>query len=203
MTSPVLPREDVAANRRQALILAAFGRIATEGFEGLRTRDVAADVGVNIATLHYYFPTKEALIRGVVGHAMRRFRDTLPDDGTPAEQLRAHLVALRRLILEDHQLFAVLGELALRSARDPAIAAIMQAIEDAWPATLRDLIRRGVEQGCLDADLDSEGVAALLVAAIKGISVPSVAPSRAQRVDRTFRQIERWLGLAPTDRINK
>src|SRR5438034_4923895 len=116
--------------RQEELVAAAYRLVASRGFEGLRTRDVAGAVGLNIATLHYYFPTKEALIRGVVGHAMRRFRDTLPDDGTPAEQLRAHLVALRRLILEDHQLFAVLGELALRSARDPAIAAIMQAIED-------------------------------------------------------------------------
>ena len=38
---------------RQALIGAAYQRIANDGFEGLRTRDVAADVGVNIATLHY------------------------------------------------------------------------------------------------------------------------------------------------------
>ena len=51
-------------SRRHDLVQAAFRGIAERGFEGLRTRDVAADAGVNIATLHYYFPTKEALIRG-------------------------------------------------------------------------------------------------------------------------------------------
>jgi AcrR family transcriptional regulator len=55
-------------------VLAAFSQIAEHGFEGLRTRDVAAEVGVNIATLHYYFPTKESLIRGVLEHAMGRRR---------------------------------------------------------------------------------------------------------------------------------
>jgi len=59
--------------RREALVLAAYRRLAEAGFEGLTTRDVADEVGVNIATLHYYFPSKEALIRGVVGHAMGRF----------------------------------------------------------------------------------------------------------------------------------
>ena len=74
MTFAAEPRAD----RRQALVAAAFRRIASDGFEGLRTRDVAADVGVNIATLHYYFPIKEASIRGVIGFAMQRFAATMP-----------------------------------------------------------------------------------------------------------------------------
>src|SRR5205807_7131455 len=72
-------------DRRHALVAAAFGQIAERGFEGLRTREVAAEAGVNIATLHYYFPTKEALIRGVVAHAMGRFRSTLAPHGSPDE----------------------------------------------------------------------------------------------------------------------
>ena len=45
----------------------AYRRLAKAGFEGLSTRDIAADVGVNVATLHYYFPTKVALVRALVG----------------------------------------------------------------------------------------------------------------------------------------
>jgi AcrR family transcriptional regulator len=41
------------AKRRQELVLAAFHQIAERGFEGLRTREVAAEARVNIATLHY------------------------------------------------------------------------------------------------------------------------------------------------------
>ena len=70
-----IPRK-VPEQRRQDLVLAAFELLAEKGFEGLRTRDVAARAGVNIATLHYYFPTKEALIGGVVEHVMTRFRST-------------------------------------------------------------------------------------------------------------------------------
>src|SRR5262245_40427072 len=117
---------ETTSDRRQALVRAAFARIAREGFEGLRTRDVAADVGVNVATLHYYFPAKEALIRAVFGLAMRKFGATMPTTGSPAEQLRGHLAALRQLLKEDRELFAVMGELALRAPRDPAIATIMR-----------------------------------------------------------------------------
>src|SRR5467141_2082646 len=113
-----------AEPRREALVVAAYKRLAEAGFEGLRTRDVAAEVGVNIATLHYYFPTKEALIRGVVELSMQRFRSTLTPHGSSADQLRNHLRAVRRMLGDEPQLGAVMGELALRSARDPAIAAI-------------------------------------------------------------------------------
>src|SRR3954468_19768172 len=91
--------------RRRALAAAAFRRLASAGFERLRTRDVAADVGVNIATLHYYFPTKEALIRSVIGHAMQRFMATMPREGSPAEQVRGHLRAVAHLLATDQQLW--------------------------------------------------------------------------------------------------
>src|ERR1700731_4010872 len=88
-------------DRQQALVRAAFNQIAERGLEGLRTREVAAGVGLNIATLHYYFPTKEALIRGVVSHAMDRFRSTLAPHGSPADQLRNHLRAVRKVLPDE------------------------------------------------------------------------------------------------------
>src|SRR3977135_4402033 len=119
-------------DRQYALVVAAFNQIAEQGFEGLRTREVAASVGVNVATLHYYFPTKEALIRGVVAHAMERFRSTLAPHGSPADQLRNHLRAVRKLLRDEPEIGAVMGELALRSARDPSLARIMGEAFKTW-----------------------------------------------------------------------
>src|SRR5438270_14025793 len=108
----------ISEKRRRELVHAAYRQIAEGGFEGLRTREVAAEVGVNIATLHYYFPTKEALIRGVIAHAMQRFRTTLAPHGVSGDPLRRHLRAVRTLLRDEPQVGAVMGELALRSARD-------------------------------------------------------------------------------------
>src|SRR3979490_1390254 len=126
--SPVAAAHPVRSHkedRQQAPARAAFNQIAEGGFEGLRTREVAAGVGLNIATLHYYYPTKEALIRGVVAHAMDRFRSTLAPHGSPPAHLRNHLRAVRKLLRDEPEVGAVMGELALRSARDPAMARIM------------------------------------------------------------------------------
>ena len=184
--------------RRQELVTAAFNLIAERGFEGLRTRDVADAVGVNIATLHYYFPTKESLIRGVVEHAMGRFRSTLAPHGSPADQLRNHLRAVRKLLADEPELGSVMGELTLRSARDKTIARIMTEMYDAWHATMRGLLRRAVKEGGLRPELDTDGVAALVVSTLNAMTLPTM--SAAPRTDQALRQLERWLGVAGTRR---
>jgi AcrR family transcriptional regulator len=184
--------------RRQALVQAAFNQIAERGFEGLRTREVAAGVGLNIATLHYYFPTKEALIRGVVAHAMERFRTTLAPHGSPADQLRNHLRAVRKLLRDEPEIGTVMGELALRSARDPTLARIIGEMNDAWHRTLRGLLRRAAREGYLSRELDNDQVAALIMATLMSLTLPSV--SSRDRTDKAFSQLERWLGLGPAKR---
>ena len=180
--------------RRQELVEAAFNQIAEHGFEGLRTRDVAAEVGVNIATLHYYFPTKESLIRGVVEYAMARFRSTLAPHGSPSDQLRNYLRAVRKLLAEEPALGSVMGELAVRSARDKSIAKIMTEMYDVWHATTRGLLRRAVREGHLRPELDSDGTAALIVATLTAMTLPTLAG--APRTDQALRQLERWLGVS-------
>jgi TetR/AcrR family transcriptional repressor of nem operon len=189
-----------AESRREALVLAAYKRLAEAGFEGLRTRDVAAEVGVNIATLHYYFPTKEALIRGAVGHAMGRFRSTFAPGSKPGEQLAAQLQGVRRLAADEPELFVVMGELALRSGRDPAIAAIFEEMVDAWHATLRTLVQHAQKDGFVDKRLDPDTVASLVIATLNGLFMVPVANTAPARVDRALAQLEQFLGLKKQNR---
>src|SRR6266849_759592 len=185
----------VSERRRKELVLAAFHLLAEHGFEGLRTRDVAAEVGVNIATLHYYFPTKEALIRGVVGHAMGRFRTILTPGTRPGELLAAQFKGIRRLAKNEPELFVVMGELALRSGRDPAIAAIFQETIEAWHTTLRTLDGHAQNEGFVDKRLDPDTVASLVIATLNGLFMVPVANTASARVDRALGQLESFLGL--------
>ena len=180
-------------DRRGALVRAAYNQIAERGFEGLRTREVAAEAGVNIATLHYYFPTKEKLIEGVVEHAMERFRTTLAPHGSPSDQLRNHLRSVRRLVQDEAELGVVMGELALRSARDPGIARIMRETNEGWHRIVRGLLRRAAKEGNLRPEMDSDEVAAMVVATLRNLTLPMA--SSGPRGDQALRQLERWLGV--------
>jgi len=170
--------------------------VAHAGFEGLRTRDVAADVGVNVATLHYYFPTKEALIRAVVGHAMERFRTTFVPGKSPGAQLEAHFRGVRRLVRDEPELFAVMGELAQRSARDPAIAAIFKETHDTWHATLRGLLKHARAEGVLDPHIDPDATAALVTATFRGMFMLPSASITPRHLDQALSQLETFIGTA-------
>ena len=184
-------------------MLAAYRQLGERGFEGLRTRDVAGAVGINIATLHYYFPRKHDLVRSVVGHALARFRSTLTLEGAPGDRLRKHFRELRALARREPELFRVMGELALRAARDPAIGAILRKTDDAWHATLRDLLREARTDGAVPTDIDPEAMAALIVAALKGTYLLPGAAARNERLDLTLRQLERSLGLVAPRRESR
>ncbi len=67
-----LPTDD----RRAAIAIAARALIVEKGVEGLRTRDIAQRVGINVATLHYHVPSKEALIALVAEVAAPGLRPT-------------------------------------------------------------------------------------------------------------------------------
>jgi TetR/AcrR family transcriptional regulator, regulator of cefoperazone and chloramphenicol sensitivity len=182
-----------ADERRQALVRAAYHQIAARGFEGLRTREVAQEVHVNVATLHYYFPTKESLIGGVVEHAMSRFQSTLAPHGKPGDELHAHLLAVVTLLRREPELGQVMAELALRSTRDPGIEAILGATTEGWQHAVRVLLRRAAAAGRIRPELDSEAGAALIVAVLGSMTLPVLGD--AARDDGALGELLRWLGL--------
>jgi AcrR family transcriptional regulator len=181
--------------RREELALAAYGEIARNGFEGLRTREVAKAVGVNIATLHYYFPSKEDLIRAVIGHAMSRFQTTLAATGSAANRLREHFHGLRRLSRHEPELFAVMGELMLRSARDTSLAQVIGKTDAFWHGTLRALIRDAQSEGTVPRTVNPEGMASVIVATLKGVYLLPVGAGPPAGFEKALRQLEDVLGL--------
>ena len=185
MSSRTIARED----RRTALVLAAYRQIAERGFEGLRTREVAAEVGVNIATLHYYFPTKEKLIEGVVAHTMDRFRTTLPAGGSSQHLILGYLRGVRRRLAEEPALGAVMGEVALRSSRDPALAQILQNMNETWHKAVRGLLKQAARRGQIARELDSDRVAAIIVAVLASLSLPRAGMRNGQALS----QLEHWV----------
>lgn len=153
------------AGRRDAIVVAAYDCLAAKGFEGLRMRDIAAAAGINIATVHYYFPGKEDVVAGVVGYAHEQFRSAAWPAGAPGEppRPRQHIAAVFDLLAERPGLGQVLSEIALRAGRDPAVAAITRQAELDWRQALLAIL--GPRE-------DAEALAAALSLAIKGACLP-------------------------------
>lgn len=119
---------------RDAILGAAIRRIAHLGFEGLRVRDVAKEVGINNATLHHHFPTKEDLIAGVVERFVADFEAVQPGQlaSDPDRRFEQYLACVRDLMAARPAMFVILNELLLRATRDPAIARLMAPSQERW-----------------------------------------------------------------------
>ena len=68
-----IPRED----RLDAVIAAARQRFETHGYKGTSIADIAADVGVNAGSIHWYFPTKDDLFAAVVARVAAESRQSV------------------------------------------------------------------------------------------------------------------------------
>jgi len=88
------PRGGDPGETRRAILDAAEGCFAASGFAGTTTRQVAARAGVNVATLHYHFGSKEELYRSVLGAVAREDVPFLAKGETPAERLSSAVEAL-------------------------------------------------------------------------------------------------------------
>lgn len=169
-------KPNTATSRQDDLVRAAFDRIVEVGLEGLRTRDVADRVGINIATLHYHFPTKRELIEGVVHFVARAFQDQhavsqaietdRPVSGL--EMLHQEFADARKNFEKRPDLMTVLGELILLARRDAEIAEMVAPLFSAWRGGVVEFLAQGVRDGSFRSDLNPQDGANLLTSAVWG-----------------------------------
>lgn len=159
-------------DRRAAIAGAARALIAEKGVEGLRTRDIAERVGINVATLHYHVPTKEALIELVAESLHRQFREqhvTRPRAHLSARQrMDMEFVDFRELVFERPETILVYSELMERARRDERVAAAIGPMKRKWREILMDILAEGVRDGAYRADIDPEPCAGMLISALIG-----------------------------------
>jgi AcrR family transcriptional regulator len=77
------PRDGNPEETRREILAAASEAFAAAGYVGATTRAVASRAGVNVATLHYHFGSKEGLYRAVLEAAGRGTLPNLPPGDAP------------------------------------------------------------------------------------------------------------------------
>ncbi|HJP78008.1 MAG TPA: TetR/AcrR family transcriptional regulator [Pseudonocardiaceae bacterium] len=144
------------ASRCAEIVRAAYLQVAAVGFEGLRMRPVAAEVGVDQSTLHHYFPTKQDIVAGIADYAISQFAST-----PPATNLREHLDHLRKIATEDPAAFTVCAELRLRAGRDPAVREVLARYYAVWRSWLSELL----------GDAGTPATVELVIAVVNGVQL--------------------------------
>jgi len=190
------------AGRRKVAVLEAAGRVIAErGADATRFADVAAESGVPVSTLQYYFGSREDLLVAAFRHASGTEIAALEADlaglDDPWEQL-AHVVtsALRGYQADAGAAGAGAkatgagagatragatgaagsGRLWIESwhfgIRDAEMRADALRDYGAWRELVADVVRRGTEAGTFAPRLSPEQIAVLTIALVDGVGIP-------------------------------
>ncbi len=184
--------------RRRSLVLAAYQLIAEKGLEHLRTRDIAARAGVNIATLHYHFASKEDLIGSVVDYLLQVFSTPPPSipepaHATPWDRIRSMFLSIEYRLRVTPELYIVLSEFGLRSPRSPSIQPALKKLDEGWSSYIRQIVTDGIQQGQFRADLDPESTAKALMIVLKGATYHQITSGEALDFAHLLKEVERLL----------
>ncbi|WP_198653592.1 TetR/AcrR family transcriptional regulator [Actinocorallia populi] len=165
---------DHAARRRQ--IAEALLAVASErGLHAATMREVAAEAGVSLRLVQYYFHSKDELLAGALEHLAARLGERVRARTAGARDVRSLLLGTlsavlpddedgRRVILTYHAYYAHAlsrGGPSEQGARD---AAVLEGL-------LASQVARAQEEGLVAASLDRGAVAAELLAVANGLGI--------------------------------
>jgi AcrR family transcriptional regulator len=132
---------------------AADDLLVERGFGGVTIEGIAARAGVAKQTIYRWWPSKvEILLDTLIDDASRQL--AVPDAGATVEDIRRYLRKLGRFLTKEPAgkvLLALIGE----AQHDPETARIFhERYLDPQRERERELLRRGMANGELSADLD-------------------------------------------------
>jgi AcrR family transcriptional regulator len=162
------------ADRKRAILDAAISTIARRGVRGLRVEDVAERAGVAVSLLYYHFGNRSGLIRATLAHANERAAQTIEDLDAGHRSGAELIVTMLLAELEDpaqaRELSILWSEVMAAAFFDPSLREQLAEASGRWSTLVADAVWRGQEDGSVAALAAPEDLAALLTAAIDGIS---------------------------------
>ena len=150
-------------------------------------------------TLHYHFPSKDALILGVVDYLIEDLKNNRAvskcAEQTALDELHMEFEDIRLRLRRTPEEFIVLSDLAVRSWRDPAVAKMFRKLDDGWHVHLVALLKRGIRQGIFRKDLNVPLCARAIMVALRGIGYQSRLPHRKvdELLSELATQTEHWI----------
>jgi len=173
---PTVPRLVDHAERRLAIIGAAWRLIAARGIDSTNMRDLAREAGYTNGALSHYFSGKNEILRAAFEHV---FNATNARIERSVGQRRG-LAALRRLCREvmpqtEETLLEARIAVSLwqRALNDPYMASVNADALDTWRAQLIEYLRQAREDGEI-GDVDTTLYANLLMTSMVGMQVTGV-----------------------------
>jgi AcrR family transcriptional regulator len=159
--------------RVEEILAAACRVVAREGAHGLRMASVAAEAGVSKALVHYYFSTRQELLRNAFAFAEGRLNRAVEEEiarlTTGAERLERALLLSVDTADPFGEQRAIWNEVWSSLRYDDELRPLVEGFYRSWVARFARLVEAGVADGSLPAAADPDAVAWRLAAVADGV----------------------------------
>lgn len=196
-----MPRPDLARTTAAQILDIAARLVQTRGFNGFSYADIAAEIGMTKATLHYHFPTKAELGRQLIERYELVFLGALQaiDDGagSAAARLRRY-VAVYEGVLQAGQM-CMCGMLAAEYKTLPQpMQLALKHFFDGNERWLAGVLEKGSSAGELAFEGKPLEVARVLVGSLEGAMMLALSYGEPERFRSAGKRLLADLGQAPT-----
>lgn len=163
------------SSKKTAILDAAAQLIADRGYHAVRIADIARLVGTSTGTVHYYFPTKDDVLRMALKHGVsrqfaRHRRELGAIDGAYGRLLR--LIELQLPVLGPmREEWMIWMQYWAEACIRPELRPMHNEIYERWHSAVLHIVQRGQARGEFRADIDAVAVAVELTALIDGLAI--------------------------------
>lgn len=149
------PRAEV---RRRQILDAACACVRRAGFHGASMAEIAKAANLSVGQIYRYFDNKEAIVAAIADQDLAEMREKFAELETSGHSLVDSVIALSADAVDyhyDRDRAALVLEVLAEAARNPRVAAIVQAADVAERALARGLFDRARADGCGQAELNA------------------------------------------------
>jgi len=185
---------------RNKILDAAEELLQESGFSNFSYQDIATDLGIKKAAIHYHFPAKADLGVSLVHRYLERLQDFIRESDTKGLTPRQGIEAYFAVAINYLRYGAKVCPLGVLEAEFHAIPEIMQKeiriLDESTRDWLQGLLEAGLESGEFKFSGSANDKALLIVAAVQGAL--QIARAAGPKVlFNTLRQIKQELFVSP------
>jgi AcrR family transcriptional regulator len=184
--------------RRAQVLQGATACFCRHGFHSASMAEIAKSAGMSVGHIYHYFENKESIIAAIVENNQAEVlatMDMIEQIHGPLAEALIETVSVGVDKCIEQGATTLMLEVLAEAARNPKVAAILQASDAVLRARMRDLLRKAAPPGREPSEERLDGQVETLFTLFQGISVRAIRnPSlNRDRMVQTMRGAIRWV----------
>lgn len=150
--------ERLSETKQKRILDIAVSEFAEKGFLNSRIKEIAQKAGISYGSMYSYFPTKDDLLRTIITRNIdfqkSVFRETIKEGADVFTNIKSFFLVTLKIAEENPGLIAIWRDIA-QSYHTKFLPEILE-LESEGLNTIRDLIRKGIEEDGLSTYINPE-----------------------------------------------